>query len=777
MPDTKTDNPARKSGTRRYHQRTPQFWSNASTMSETLFPIVVALDYAPTMKPCNPILILTRQPLPKINSFNTFFNGTPVTTHLVNAAPVNINPDQLRNLGLFTLRICRIIMNKPFIATLDDMLFFLAPLRLFHISADEIQATPSIPDLVSWKVVTHCATAWHVPINTDTIEQDIEDSIIQDRLTEFTRRFEVVKLRRDLTPHSFITDDSSTLFDAYKSKSNSVTNLCNDTQPIIEVSTMECHVNYLTPASHTSDSKPIVKYLIPEFCNKLTVPASTLRTALVLPSLFHRIDNLLLVKELNATMFNNVLSDELLSTAITCPSAGMEFDYERLELLGDSFLKYLSTVHIITSNGFKSESAMHTARQRMINNKALTQNAIQTALPTFVISRPFVPKRWKPPNLEVSQSSSSLLLVSNISDVEEVQTSQKEDRVHWLADKTIADVTEAVIGAAYLSGGLNTAFDAAKLLHIPLPMVSCWSDLQYKLSSLADSVPNASISSSQASMIKSAETLIGCKFERPHLLLQVLVHQNTTVSKAFVFVGDAILDFLIGRYVFDREHGLSSGGLSLLKAAMMSNSTLGTIAISSKLSEYILCAPREMMVSINTFYSKISARQKEENQRTTVDEITAGQYWQGMEPPQILVDLIKSIIGALYLSNKASSAGIEVFFGNILKPFYDKYVTLKTLAHRPTATLVELLRAHGCQSFDIKKEEIGSITRCQVYLHHRVLASGEDERPSYAVIRACHAALDSLSSALISVYCDCRAHPSKKVKESPFGHLLSMAEG
>ena len=63
---------------------------------------------------------------------------------------------------------------------------------------------------------------------------------------------------------------------------------------------------------------------------------SILRTAFVLPSVLHKIDSLLLVKDLNATIFNNALSDDLLSMAITCPSAGMEFDYERLELLGTS---------------------------------------------------------------------------------------------------------------------------------------------------------------------------------------------------------------------------------------------------------------------------------------------------------------------------------------------------------------------------------------------------------------------------------------------------------
>ena len=56
---------------------------------------------------------------------------------------------------------------------------------------------------------------------------------------------------------------------------------------------------------------------------------------------------------------------------------------------------------------------------------------------------------------------------------------------------------------------------------------------------------------------------------------------------------------------------------------------------------------------------------------------------------------------------------METFFGKVFTPFYDKYITIKTLAHRPTVALVELLRGHGCHLFDIKKEKTGRTTRCQ----------------------------------------------------------------
>ena len=156
------------------------------------------------------MLILTRCPLPVFEPYNSFFKGVPVTTRLSNAPHVNLNPDQLRNLALFTLRVCRNIMNKPLISTLDDMLYWFAPMRSCSISAGEITGMPSILESISWEGVTQTVTAQSFSINAesaDTIEQDIQDAVIQDRRVEFTRRYEVVTLQRDMTPHSLIAND------------------------------------------------------------------------------------------------------------------------------------------------------------------------------------------------------------------------------------------------------------------------------------------------------------------------------------------------------------------------------------------------------------------------------------------------------------------------------------------------------------------------------------------------------------------------------------------
>ena len=54
-----------------------------------------------------------------------------------------------------------------------------------------------------------------------------------------------------------------------------------------------------------------------------------------------KIDEILLVKELSARMFDNVVREDLLREALTPPAAGAESNYERLEILGNDGFAFL----------------------------------------------------------------------------------------------------------------------------------------------------------------------------------------------------------------------------------------------------------------------------------------------------------------------------------------------------------------------------------------------------------------------------------------------------
>jgi endoribonuclease Dicer len=110
---------------------------------------------------------------------------------------------------------------------------------------------------------------------------------------------------------------------------------------------------------------------------------------------------MLLVIELNSALFDHSIQEHQLHAAITAPSACAEFDYERLELLGDAYLKYLSSIYLFVTNPAQHEGALHSARLRIISNKALFLNAESIGLAPYIQAKQLVPKQWSPPNFTV----------------------------------------------------------------------------------------------------------------------------------------------------------------------------------------------------------------------------------------------------------------------------------------------------------------------------------------------------------------------------------------
>lgn len=80
-------------------------------------------------------------------------------------------------------------------------------------------------------------------------------------------------------------------------------------------------------------------------------------------------------------------------------------------------------------------------------------------------------------------------------------------------------MAEAIVGAAYISGGREAALQATKALTIPLSNIDRWSDFGRKVLT----PPPNSIAKLRPGSVEAIEKIIGHKFNRPHLLHQAMV--------------------------------------------------------------------------------------------------------------------------------------------------------------------------------------------------------------------------------------------------------------
>ncbi|KAF9247216.1 hypothetical protein BU15DRAFT_39362 [Melanogaster broomeanus] len=808
--DPTTDDPAtlapdKASGNRCYPRKRTQFWTNSIRLSgHHLFPFVVYIEgrdaeYAP-------ILLLTRQPLPQIPPFHLFFPGMSETIRNFRGTPLVVEKQRLEALRLFTVRIYRAISNKPLDCPTEKMAYMFAPLKLPEQANSQSIDSGHLLDYIPWDLVELAGKEWMVKFDVDELRsssEGVHDIVVQDRLVEFTRRYYAAHLRRDLTPLSK-PDDSpreaeyANLVEYCKARRKGFEGLLDYTQPLIEVSKAAIVGNHLNPSLGpvTEPVKVAVKYLIPELSAKFTIPASTFRTALLLPSITRRIEDFLIVHELNAT-FNHSIHEDLLLAAISAPSAGFEVDYERLELFGDAFLKYLASVYVFVTNPAQHEGALHTARQRIISNKVLMQSADRMGLPQYVQSKPFSHKLWNPPYftvdslppssnaepagsgdetsiaVEIPQTQQSAShngpdvpsneLLSEIADpqVRKKKKSRDDHMTQWLGDKTIADVAEAILGAAYLSGGRDNALQVARSLQVPIPLIQQWYDFRRK----ALAPPSTVTMPLRQGTKEAVEAIIGHEFRHPHLLAQALTHASiegydATCYERLEFLGDAILDFMVVRHIFGRNDNLSPGAMTMLKGAMVSNSTLAAVCVSCGLHKHLHFDSYTLATSFESYAQQLILKQQQQETDAATEDTGPGQYWLNVEPPKALSDIVESVIGALYVSDGFTSTGTEAFFNKVLKPFYDRHITLKTLSHHPTKVLFELLQSHGCQQFELVKERCDSTqeARCDCVIHQVTLASAVGGTAQAAGRAVCMLALDALQGdpTFLSRTCDCR---------------------
>jgi endoribonuclease Dicer len=198
-------------GTHCYPRKKPDFWDQSETAKcNRLHPTVIFTYYSDdSSRPYGPLLILTRHPLPPLPSFNLFFSNIPGVIHFMQGASFEVDEDRLEDIHLYTIRICRAIANKPFVCPLERMPYFFAPLaptwKAPMDSSSRKWKHPNVVKHIPWDLVTLAANSWVVPLvsrNLRSMTKDVEDAVIQDRWVEFTRRYDVVRLRPDLTPMS-----------------------------------------------------------------------------------------------------------------------------------------------------------------------------------------------------------------------------------------------------------------------------------------------------------------------------------------------------------------------------------------------------------------------------------------------------------------------------------------------------------------------------------------------------------------------------------------------
>ncbi|KAG8781886.1 hypothetical protein FRC12_021420 [Ceratobasidium sp. 428] len=721
----------------------PLFWHNCILAAPSLvfYPVVVSFTTPADSKGYGSMIFLTRLPLAGVEPFSVFSSQKESQVHLQPCAPLSLSTKRAELVFQYTMHLWRSITNKPFECPSGKLAYFVCPvIANGNLKTIGLTRATSVEPFISWKEIDSLIARRVRPLNwasVDSILSELAGGVIQDRANEFTRRFEDGQLRRDLNPLSRIMTEREgapaiSLLDYYKSHRHEFEGIKDLRQPIIEAQLLPGLANRLDPQETPTE---ITKnFLVPEMCHISNIPATTFRTALIMPSIVWHIENLLIAKELNLTLFQGQVRDDLLMHALCSQMARRTFNYERLEFLGDTFIKYAASAYLYSTEPNATSGILHSRRQMMVSNKTLWAGAQAIGLPPCIQSEPFRPKYWTIPNTGIMARDR----VQDPGDGPEY-TEHMNIRVptRSIPLKVVADVVEAIIGAALLSGGEKLAFSVAKTLGFDARKTCDWLDVV----AYAPSKTQRPREAQDKEMLKGMMKIIGTTLEDPDLLLQAMHHPSLSIySESYErleFLGDSVLDMLVVQSFFADEEKWSPHGMTLIKSSMVSNRVLAIICVESGLHRFLLHDKPSLTQNIKSFVEEVEAGKREaqtDSQRT--------KHWSNLRAPKELGDVVEALLGAIYVSSGFRLLRVKAVYNRLLRPFYDRYIDKKAMLSHPMTTLMKRLESIGCKGVGVSKTIVpskagkGEATRCEVKIHGQVLSQATAEKTKRAVTLA-----------------------------------------
>ncbi|KAK9748533.1 hypothetical protein RND81_02G064500 [Saponaria officinalis] len=405
----------------------------------------------------------------------------------------------------------------------------------------------------------------------------------------------------------------------------------------------------------------------------------------------HRLECLMLACQLREEIAFNSNESRipclLLLEALTTMRCCEDFSSERLELLGDSVLKYTVSCHVFLTHPDKHEGKLSSLRQRAVCNANLYMLGIKRGLHEYIRDSPFEPRRWVAPG-QLSVHPAPCL--HGIDELEvpldgRYQTFDENlilgkscDMGHrWLVSKNIADCVEAVIGAYYVSGGLVAALHVMKWLGIEAELAPGYVD------KFADVASDRSCTQKSDHII-SLESKLGYDFTTKGLLLEAITHATEEkVGAEFCyerleFLGDAVLDVLITWYLYQNHTDVDPGELTDLRSASVNNENFAQVAVRRNLFEHLQHSSSLLSEQITDYVKLIT---DDENAKTL----------QGRQCPKALGDLVESIAGAVLIDSKLRVEEVWRVFLPLLSPI----VTPDNLELPPFRELIELCDCLG----------------------------------------------------------------------------------
>ncbi|KAL0880107.1 hypothetical protein ABMA27_002595 [Loxostege sticticalis] len=434
--------------------------------------------------------------------------------------------------------------------------------------------------------------------------------------------------------------------------------------------------------------------------------------------------------------------------ALTTINSRDTHNLERVETLGDSFLKFAASLYLFHKFPQLNEGQLTNIKGRLIGNRNLYYAGARVRLggrmkveqfsprkdflvpgffapkeaedfikarqirPTFLIGMHFTREEalrgeLSPETLEVIQRR--YVDCDGASDSEphgRAQAAmQSYIRAQAVADKSIADCVEALIGTYLLNGGILASVKVLEWMQV-LPPQDNFAQLLHKRVPTVLSEKKAAVKDIDFLLNdcgKDIEKILNYKFKDPSFLLEAMSHPSyirnrlTRSYERLEFLGDAILDFLITSHIFENCRALKPGELTDLRSALVNNVTFASYVVKLGLYKF-LCS--QLNPSLDSAIMAFVEHQEQRDHEVIEDvlylidedECHIAEY---VEVPKVLSDIFESLTGAIFLDSGGDLATVWAVIYRIMCKEIDAFSA--RIPQQPVRVLYE--KIHACPVF------------------------------------------------------------------------------
>ncbi|PFX27173.1 Endoribonuclease Dicer [Stylophora pistillata] len=515
----------------------------------------------------------------------------------------------------------------------------------------------------------------------------------------------------------------------FRRKYGEMGRIADKNQPLVEAKELSGRVNFLVDRKVGTKHKRQVIYLVPELCNQIPIRASLLSVSQILPSVLQRVTSLLLVADLKTMVagegdttdesslppigaeegshrpnqageveddgldledsddaeseFPGLFSDirsmfryipssvnhpnsSLVLQAVTTTHSGDAFNLERLEMLGDSFLKLAVSLHLFCTYSDKDEGKLTRRKTNQISNLALYRAATKKSLGEYLQSTQLARDVWCPTGCQFGDVPPNRTTEEREKRKKRKLTATEHASqkciTQMIGDKSIADSIEALIGAYLISDGYLGALRFMKFLGLKiLPEVDpndgieslaknsksgCYARFWPDQTNVTATQGKGDVVFRLTSGLENFESnSILYKFQQKLYLVEALTHASYHENRAtpsyqrLEFLGDALLDFLVTQHLYFRHVNLSPGDLTDIRQALV---------------------PADPFI--------IVSEEEEEEE-------------EGIEAPKVLGDIFESVAGAIFLDSGMDLTKIWGVYYRMMEPCIGILIWAATREH------------------------------------------------------------------------------------------------